>query len=102
MASKLYYIDLSSPARSVLLTAKALDLQLDLIRVDLTKREQLSPEFLKVVKKNDPLLYLNNNKIQVSDLLMICVSCRLILNIQFQHSMTMDIFYGTVMPLLLI
>ncbi|CAH0546313.1 unnamed protein product [Brassicogethes aeneus] len=48
MAPKLYMIPPSPPVRSVLLTAKALDLNLDLINVDLLKKENMKPEFLKL------------------------------------------------------
>lgn len=50
MSSKptLYYIDASPPCRSVLLTAAAIGLELDLKVVDLLNGGQLTPEFLKV------------------------------------------------------
>lgn len=41
-------IDPSPPVRSVLLTAKALGITFDLIRLDLSKGEHLTPEYLKV------------------------------------------------------
>lgn len=48
MAPKLYYSELSPPSRSVLLTANALGLELDLKVINLATGEHLSPEFLKV------------------------------------------------------
>ena len=48
MAPKLYYSEVSPPARSVLLTAKALELELDLKPVNLFGGEHLTPEFLKM------------------------------------------------------
>lgn len=45
----LYYtFDLSPPSRAVLLTAKALNIDLDLRNINLMKGEQLSREFLEV------------------------------------------------------
>lgn len=44
----LYYVPGSSPCRAVLLTAKALNLNLNLKLVDLHGGEQLKPEYLKV------------------------------------------------------
>lgn len=45
----LYYtFDLSPPSRAVLLTAKALNIDLDLRNINLMKGEQLTSEFLKV------------------------------------------------------
>lgn len=59
MTSKpiLYYIDASPPSRSVLLTAAAIGLELDLKVVDLMNGEQLTPEFIKVHRstKQKPL-----------------------------------------------
>ncbi|KAF2891055.1 hypothetical protein ILUMI_15118 [Ignelater luminosus] len=48
MALKLYMFDTSLPVRSVLLTAKALGVSLELIRINILKDEHLTPEFLKV------------------------------------------------------
>lgn len=49
MAPKLlYYIPRSSPVRAVLMTADALGVELDLELVDLLKKEQRKPEFVKV------------------------------------------------------
>ncbi|KAJ8971672.1 hypothetical protein NQ317_011902 [Molorchus minor] len=48
MAPKLYMARLSPPVRAVLMCAKSLDLKLDLIEVDLLKKEHLKPEFLKI------------------------------------------------------
>lgn len=49
MVIKLYYLDVSPPVRSVLLTAKALDLELHLIAVNLLAGEHKSAEFKKVL-----------------------------------------------------
>ncbi|KAK5642241.1 hypothetical protein RI129_008408 [Pyrocoelia pectoralis] len=48
MAPKLYYNEISAPVRSVLLTAKAIGLELDLKMVNLMAGEHLTPEFLKM------------------------------------------------------
>lgn len=45
---KLYMIPASYPVRSVLMVAKALDVQLELIEVDLLNKEHLKSDFLKV------------------------------------------------------
>jgi glutathione S-transferase len=51
MPLDLYYHIASPPCRSVMLLAKTLGLQLNLKKVDLLNKEQLSPEFLKVSAK---------------------------------------------------
>lgn len=48
MAPKLYMTELSPPVRSVLITAAALGVELEKQYLDLLKKEQLSPDFLKV------------------------------------------------------
>lgn len=48
MAPKLYMVEPSPAVRSVLLTAKAIGITLDLVPVDLSKGEHLTPEYLKV------------------------------------------------------
>lgn len=48
MAPKLYYNEFSPCVRSVLLTIKALDLQVDYQVVNLMAGEQFNPEYLKV------------------------------------------------------
>ncbi|KAK5642254.1 hypothetical protein RI129_008421 [Pyrocoelia pectoralis] len=48
MAPKLYTTDLSPSARSVLLTAKAIQLELDLKNVSIGDGENLTPEYLKM------------------------------------------------------
>lgn len=48
MTIDLYYLPASSPCRSVLLTANAVGVQLNLKFLDLFKGEHLTPEFLKV------------------------------------------------------
>ncbi|XP_053682535.1 glutathione S-transferase 1-1-like [Sabethes cyaneus] len=44
----LYYMPLSAPCQSVRLLAKAMNLHLNLIHLDLFKEEHLKPEFLKL------------------------------------------------------
>ncbi|XP_037953511.1 glutathione S-transferase 1-like [Teleopsis dalmanni] len=44
----LYYATLSPPSRAVMLTAKALELDLELRPINLIKGEHLTPEFLKI------------------------------------------------------
>lgn len=48
MPIDLYYVPGSAPCRAVLLTAKALNLNLNLKLVDLHHGEHLKPEYLKV------------------------------------------------------
>lgn len=48
MTIDFYYVPGSAPCRAVLLTAKALGLDLNLKLTDLMAGEQLTPEFLKV------------------------------------------------------
>ncbi|KAF2901366.1 hypothetical protein ILUMI_04824 [Ignelater luminosus] len=48
MAPKLYMFDTSPPVRSVLLTAKALGVTLEFIKINILKGEQLTPDFLKM------------------------------------------------------
>ncbi|KAK4877116.1 hypothetical protein RN001_009622 [Aquatica leii] len=48
MAPKLYYNEVSPPVRSVLLTAKAIGLELDLEQINLFAGEHLKPEYLKI------------------------------------------------------
>lgn len=43
-----YYLPGSAPCRSVLMTAKAVDVQLNLRTLDLMSGEQMKPEFLKI------------------------------------------------------
>lgn len=50
MAPKLYCTILSPAVRSVLLCAKALDLELELKEVNLATGEHLTPAYLKVSK----------------------------------------------------
>lgn len=45
----LYGMTLSPPCRAIQLVAKALNIELEFVEVDLSKREHLTPEFLKVV-----------------------------------------------------
>lgn len=47
MSSILYYIQISPPSRSVLLTASALGLDLELKELSLSASEHLEPGFLK-------------------------------------------------------
>jgi len=53
----LYYTPGSPPCRSVLLTAKALGLVLNLKTVDLFKNEHMKPEFLKVSFRKKIVLF---------------------------------------------
>lgn len=48
MPMDLYYVPGSAPCRAVLLTARALNLNLNLKLVDLHHGDHLKPEFLKV------------------------------------------------------
>jgi glutathione S-transferase len=44
----LYFSDISPPCRAVLLTAKALGIELNLKYVDILNDEHLKPDFVKV------------------------------------------------------
>ena len=44
----LYYLDISAPCRCVLLTAKAIGLDLNLKVINLMAKEQMKPEFLAI------------------------------------------------------
>lgn len=48
MGLDFYYLPGSAPCRAVMLTAKALGINLNLKHCDLMKGEHLTPEFLKV------------------------------------------------------
>ena len=48
MSADLYYVPTSAPCRSVILTANAVGVQLNLKYLDLSKEEHLTPEFIKV------------------------------------------------------
>lgn len=50
MAQKiiLYYMPVSPASRAVVLVAKAINVDLDLREIDISRGEQLTPEFLKV------------------------------------------------------
>ncbi|RWR98773.1 glutathione S-transferase 5-like protein, partial [Dinothrombium tinctorium] len=48
MAIKLYYTRISAPCRAVILTARYLNIPLELIEVDLLRREQMREEFLAI------------------------------------------------------
>lgn len=48
MSRDLYYVPASAPCRSVLLTANAVGVQLNLKYLDLSKGEHLTPEFIKL------------------------------------------------------
>ena len=48
MAIDLYYMPLSAPCRSIIMLAKTLGVELNLIKLDLFAGEHMTPEFLKV------------------------------------------------------
>lgn len=48
MAPKLYLYEVGAPSRSILITAAAIGLELEKQVVDILKKEQLAPEFVKV------------------------------------------------------
>ena len=50
MPIDLYSMRLSAPCRAVLMTAKQLNIDLNVKNVDLSEKEQLKPEYLKVYK----------------------------------------------------
>lgn len=45
---KLYHNEMSPPSRAVMLTAKALSIEMETQEVDLENKENLTPEFLQV------------------------------------------------------
>lgn len=58
----LYYTILSPPSRTILLTAKAIGIELELKNVDLEKGENLTPEFLKInPQQTVPVIVDNGN-----------------------------------------
>ncbi|CAG9767479.1 unnamed protein product [Ceutorhynchus assimilis] len=48
MSTKLYYYEASAPARFILMLIKALNLDVELIRIDLVEKEHLKESFLKL------------------------------------------------------
>ncbi|RWS16416.1 glutathione S-transferase 1: isoform D-like protein, partial [Dinothrombium tinctorium] len=48
MVIKLYYMPISGPCRAVLLTARYLNIHLELIEVNLLKREQIKQDFIRI------------------------------------------------------
>lgn len=48
MGPKLYMMPESAPSRAVLLTAKALNIELELINLDVANGAHLKPDYLKV------------------------------------------------------
>ncbi|KAJ8971671.1 hypothetical protein NQ317_011901 [Molorchus minor] len=48
MTPKLYMQRVSPPSRAVLMCAKSLDLELDLIEIDVLKMENVTPQFLQI------------------------------------------------------
>ncbi|CAD7077521.1 unnamed protein product [Hermetia illucens] len=67
----LYYATLSPPSRSVLLTAKAIGLELELRATSLFKGEHLTPEFVKMNPQHTiPLL--DDNGVHIFDSHAIC------------------------------
>jgi len=67
----LYYIDLSPPSRSVLLTAAAIGVELELKVVDLLAGEHLTPEFLKMNPQHT-VPTLDDNGVIITDSHAIC------------------------------
>lgn len=49
MSPVLYFVPYSQPSRAVLLTIKALNIQIELKELNLFKKEQYSPEYVKVL-----------------------------------------------------
>lgn len=49
MTIDFYYLPGSAPCRAVLMTAKAVGVELNLKLVDLMSGEQMKPEFIKVI-----------------------------------------------------
>lgn len=59
MAPTLYTMDLSPPARGVLLTAAALGVELNQKIIDLGKKEQRSPEYIQVCVESQKHFFQN-------------------------------------------
>lgn len=71
---ELYYVPFSNFCRQVRLVGSAVGIEFDLKRIRMDKGEHLTPEFVKVIDKN--------NNLQQSELK--CSVCRSILNTQYQ------------------
>ncbi|KAM8711884.1 hypothetical protein ACLKA7_012398 [Drosophila subpalustris] len=69
----LYYALFSPPARACILTAKLIGLELDLKAVDFSKKEHLSPEFLKLNPQHQiPVLVDTDGEVYVDSHAIIC------------------------------
>lgn len=70
MPKKLYYSPSSGPCRSVILTARMLEVELELVLVNLLAGDQLKPEFIaKNPQHNVPTLdddgfYINESRVR--------------------------------------
>ncbi|KAL7735534.1 hypothetical protein ACLKA6_010564 [Drosophila palustris] len=69
----LYYALFSPPARACILTAKIIGLELDLKAVDFSKKEHLSPEFVKLNPQHQiPVLVDTDGEVYVDSHAIIC------------------------------
>ncbi|XP_060652128.1 glutathione S-transferase 1 [Drosophila nasuta] len=69
----LYYALFSPPARACILTAKLIGLDLNLIAVDFSKKEHLSPEFLKLNPQHQiPVFVDTDGEVYVDSHAIIC------------------------------
>lgn len=75
MVLKLYLHEASPVARAVLITAAAIELEIEKTFVDLVNGEQLKPEFLKVIFK-----FTSKNYLLCSNRYMLCFAILLLLN----------------------
>lgn len=98
MGIDLYYLPGSAPCRAVLLTAKAVGVELNLKLTNLMAGEHLTPEFLAVNNffQNLHLIFIVSSKtnlIRFSFLSFLYIY-RSIHNTPFQHWSMMDLLYG--------
>ncbi|KAH8299466.1 hypothetical protein KR044_001595 [Drosophila immigrans] len=69
----LYYALFSPPARACIITAKLIGLDVDLIAVDFSKKEHLSPEFLKLNPQHQiPVFVDSDGEVYVDSHAIIC------------------------------
>lgn len=64
---KLFVMELSPPCRAVMLTAKALGIEIELVETNLFKAAQMQPEFLKLNPNHTVPTFLDNDGTSVGD-----------------------------------
>lgn len=64
---KLYIMELSPPCRAVMLTAKALGINLELVETNLFKNEHFNPSFLKLNPNHSTPTFVDNDGTTIGD-----------------------------------